>query len=501
MCKIIAFFVLFAFYYAVFTLIFYFTGKDKKRPYLLDVCIWALPYLFIMICISFIKLRGGYLSNDENLIYENAVSLTHYTWFYYITTWYYIVSLMLVPFKYGPIILKLAIEFLVVGNVTFRISRIFGKRYGIFSYILFLLYPVLAYTTSAHRLPIYFFIYLYLFSTLLFDLIEKRSAEKLPADENLSEASSQGKSCTISIGKELWLIFISAVLTQWRTEGIYLIAISTILMFMVYGLLKDRKRALLTIILVIVCQYLVSVPQNGFVAKELSAAADDRMKPFYAYTVTNMFRNGLDRDKNRDDLEIIDKYLSIEKIDAINDYYGDINYEDVLILYMEGFVGVREEAGLTEYFDFANACKRLFTNNPDVLLRTRTGAFCYSALPYHIIFNGTDPKALLSFGISIVKTVLYNLFIPAAIILFLFVYSVIKRRWFTFFVSGGLLCHLFIVFVLAPASYFKYYFPVYIMGYFYLILIIMCFIKNRQNRPGVSESSDLSDSSKVSVCL
>ena len=41
----------------------------------------ALPYLLIMIPVAVIKLRGGYLSNDETLIYENAVTLTHYTWF------------------------------------------------------------------------------------------------------------------------------------------------------------------------------------------------------------------------------------------------------------------------------------------------------------------------------------------------------------------------------------------------------------------------------------
>ncbi|MCR4739003.1 MAG: hypothetical protein K5886_01930 [Lachnospiraceae bacterium] len=495
-CKVIAFFVLFALYSAVFITIHHLIRKEGgEPPLILNVIKWSLPYLLIVIPVCFFKLSGGYLSNDENLIYENAVTLTHYTWFYYITTYYYIVSLMLIPFKYGPIIMKLLIELCVTGYVTFRINRIFGKKYGIFSYMLFLLYPVIAYTTSAHRLPVYFFVYLYLFSTLIFDLTQKKAAGSVSAPDDDKQPLSAKKGSLISLKKELWLIFISAILTQWRTEGIYLIVISTILMFMAYDLHKDRKRAVLTLILVLVCQYLVSVPQNGFFARELSAAADDRMKPFYAYTVTNMFRNGLDRDKNRDELEIIDRYISIEKIDAINDYYGDINYEDVLILYMDGFVGVREEAGLTEYFDFANACKKLFMNNIPVLFRTRTGAFLYAALPYHITLNGTDPKALLSFGISIVKTVMYNLFIPVIIILLVFVYSVIKRRWFTFFVTGGLLSHLFIVFVLAPASYFKYYFPVYIMGYFYLMLIIMSFIKNRSSKNGSTGDSE------GSVCL
>ena len=65
----------------------------------------------------------------------------------------------------------------------------------------------------------------------------------------------------------------------------------------------------------------------------MAAAADDRMKPFYAYTITNMYRNGLDYEKNKEDLEIVDRYLSLDMIESINEYYGDINYEDVLILY------------------------------------------------------------------------------------------------------------------------------------------------------------------------
>ncbi|MCR5108349.1 MAG: tyrosine-protein phosphatase [Lachnospiraceae bacterium] len=459
-CKLITYVVLYAFYYGIYTVLF---SKNRKESLLCNTLKWALPYLPVVLIVSFIKLKSGFLSNDENLIYENAINLIHYTWFYYITTYYYIVSLMLIPFKYSPIIIKLIIELLVIGYVTFRISRIFSKKAGCFSYILFLLYPVIAYTTSAHRLPIYFFVYLYLFSTLLFDLLENKD---------------------LSLKRELWLIFVSAILTQWRTEGIYLVVLTTILLFMVYGLHKDKKRALLTIGCVLLCQYLVSVPQNGFIAKELGAAADDRMKPFYAYTVTNMFRNGLDREKNSQTIDIIDKYLSVEKIDAINDYYKDINYEDVLILYKEGFIGVREEATLTDYFNFANACKELFKNNPDVFLKTRWGAFKYAALPYHFTFTGTDIRSLISFGISVVKTILYNLFIPVIIIICILFYSLFKRNRFNFFVMGGLLCHLFIVFILAPASYFKYYFPIYIMGYFYLMLfIIQAFFKEDKKIP------------------
>ena len=33
------------------------------------------------------------------------------------------------------------------------------------------------------------------------------------------------------------------------------------------------------------------------------------MGPFWAYTITNMYRNGLDLEKNKDDLELVYRYL------------------------------------------------------------------------------------------------------------------------------------------------------------------------------------------------
>ena len=160
-------------------------------------------------------------------------------------------------------------------------------------------------------------------------------------------------------------------------------------------------------------------------------------------------------------------------IEQINEHYGDINYEDVLILYKDEFPGVREDAGYTEYYDFTQALKRIFMNNPGVFIRTRIGAFCYAAMPYHITFSGFGIRALASLAVSIVKSLSYNLFIPVAFAALMCIICLIGRKWFGFFVAAGLVAHWFIVFVLAPASYFKYYFPVYIMSYFYIIVLLI----------------------------
>ena len=319
-------------------------------------------------------------------------------------------------------------------------------------YALFLLYPVIAYTTSAHRLPVYFLLYLAVFVKLIFDRVQN---------------------VTITWRQGAFLLVGGAVLTQWRTEGIYLLVLVPVLMFMAYPGLRNKKSVAIVLVSYALIQYIISVPQNGALAAGLDGAANDRMKPFYAYTITNMMRNGLDREANAEDLAIVDRYLSLEAVDNINEYYADINYEDVLILYKEGFVGVREDAGYTEYIDFTDAVKRIFVNNPSVFAKTRWGAFRYAALPYHIAFDAPGIRGIASFAISVVKSLAYNLFIPvvfAAVALF---YTLIKRKWFGMFIFGGLAAHFAIVFVLAPASYFKYYFPVYIMSYFFMTALVI----------------------------
>lgn len=443
-CFILALFVMYMVSFAILFLIF---SRSDGQGRLLEVVKCGLYYLPVLVAVAAVKLPAGYLSNDEYAIVNDATNLIHDTWFTYLTVYYYIISFMLIPVKYGPIFVKLILEFFVAGYVLYRSRAYFGKRTGLVMYVLFLMYPVIAYTTSAHRLPVYFLLYLLVFAKMLFDRLENKD---------------------IGTSEVFFLLLAGAVLTQWRTEGIYLFVLLPVLLLIVYPHLRSKKTAICMIVSYIAIQLVISIPQNFITGTDLSGQANDRMKPFYAYTITNMLRNGLDRDKNAADLAIVDAYMPIESIDAINEHFADINYEDVLILTKEEFAGVRPEAGYSEYYDFSEAVKRIFMNNPDVFLKTRWGAFCYAAVPYPF-----------SFGLSGVKSLAYNLFIPSAFILAAFLYCLIKRRWFDLFVFGGLICHWFIVFVLAPASYFKYYFPVYIMAYFYIFLIITWLIHKR----------------------
>ncbi len=440
-CKLILFVFLFFIYRA---LIF-------RSPATLEILKYSALYLVPLAAVMVFKLPQGFLSNDETLIFAEAGNLADYTWFYYLTTYYYIVTMMLIPSWLGPVLVKVAIQLLVCGYIVFRVRHYLDKRYGYFMYLAFLIPPVLAYTTSAHRIPVYFLLYAFMVFSLLMDRLEQRP---------------------VSRPKLLWLLILGAVLTQWRTEGIYLAALLPILLLLTYPALRNKKKAAAIVLVYIFIQYLVQIPQNGVLPMRMGDKAENRMGPFYAYTITNMFRNGLDPGKNREAIELVGRYLDIDTIEAINRDLGDINYEDVLILYYPGYTGLKEGAGDEDYRAYVEGCRSIFVNNPGVFLKTRIGAFDYAATPYSIAWKEGGVRGFALFLVSVVKTIAYNVYAPFVLLMIGLVYALVRRRWWTFFLGGGLMCHWFIVFILAPASYFKYYFPLYFTVYALAVFVV-----------------------------
>lgn len=246
--------------------------------------------------------------------------------------------------------------------------------------------------------------------------------------------------------------------------------LSIILLFVSYPELikKGMKTIILTAVSALLIQYVIQAGQNGFIPGRMGDQADNRMGPFWAYTITNMYRNGLDLEKNREDMEKVWRYLDKDTLQAINDDLVDINYEDVLILYYPGYTGKIETATPEDYNEYVKGCKNIFKNNPDVLLRTRWNSFKYAALPYHISLD----SGIVGLVFSVVKGLFYNLFIPCSIGIAGLIVFLLKKRWQYALMLAGLACHWFIVFVLAPASYFKYYLPIYMTVYFGTVLYI-----------------------------
>lgn len=448
-CKVCLLVLLFYIYRSIIRLII---SKDKNSLIEYKILKFAVPYLIPIIAVLIFKLPQGFLTNDESLIFIQAQELNSYKWFYYLTTYYYIVSMMLIPCWFGPVIVKVSIQILICGYVVFRLFNYTNKsKYSFIGYLAFLLPPVLAYTTSAHRIPVFYLLYLLLLFIPLMDKLEGIRPSK---------------------NKLFWLLLLSAILTQWRTEGIYIAVIFPLILFSCYKELLVKKNIILLLLFSVMFQYIVAIPQYGLIPDRMGDQANNRMGPFWAYTITNMYRNGLDLEKNAADLDKVGRYLDLSVLDAINKDLGDINYEDTLILYYEGYTGVKPEATVEDYIAYTEGCKNIFINNPSVLIKTKFGSFDYAARPYHL------KPGIVNRG----KDIVYDLYLPLLLLILIWIYSVIKKNLTIFLSTSGLLGHFIIVFILSPASYFKYYFPIYMMGYFYFIVGVIFYLHSRSKK-------------------
>lgn len=192
-----------------------------------------------------------------------------------------------------------------------------------------------------------------------------------------------------------------------------------------------------------------------------------RALPFFEYLITSMERNGLDKEKNAEDLAIVDRYISVEAIHELNERQGDYNYNDNIIIYSGLVPGATDQ----DKVDFQNAVIRLMIHNPLVYIRSQIGAWLH-------ISNAFQYERTLDYAANIFK----NLYVPTAWLIGLWVYLLVKKQWCYWFITSGHLCHMAITTALLPASYFKYYYSEYMYAALTATLAVCFLVKRRREK-------------------
>lgn len=118
-----------------------------------------------------------------------------------------------------------------------------------------------------------------------------------------------------------------------------------------------------------------------------NAKNSHRALPFFEYLITSMERNGLDKEKNAEDLAIVDKYISVDAIHELNERQGDYNYNDNIIIYSGLVPGATDQ----DKVNFQNAVIRLIIHNPLVYIRSQIGRGCTSPMPSSMSARWTMP--------------------------------------------------------------------------------------------------------------
>ena len=147
---------------------------------------------------------------DEFGILNSATMLLPVFWQNYLTSLFYVFSLMLIPIPSGVIIVQCALISLIVGYVVNVFVKNWG-RLGLLAFVPCLFLPVLDSDLSPMRMSIYGFLELF----LLVLLWEKK---KSFADRGWG-----------------FLCILVAVVTAWRTEAVYYFVMFPLLLVILYA--------------------------------------------------------------------------------------------------------------------------------------------------------------------------------------------------------------------------------------------------------------------------
>lgn len=468
---------------------------ERKRFLRYFIPYWCLMIIFVILT------WPGIWRWDEFAILENMVNWDVNLWQNYLTSIYYMIGFMLFPLPGGFVLFQVTIISVVVGFSISNVEKyIKNPKLCYAMYIPFLLFPTIDQNLYPLRMTLYTYIEVIYFISI-FNLYNKNNY--------------------INLVEILKISILTAVLASWRTEGILFIAITPIIF---WGVLRKnatfKGKVLLTISSVFLsCIFML--PQNYLSNKwggdtyKVSAYVeflDDLVKIEY---------------KENPDSEVLYQINNVLNVEIFN------NYETGEQAFWNG--GVREGFNEQEYKDFQKAVLELLIKHIDIYIEERFKTMCktsgmyenYSNVVRNVLEYYQEETKVLSqdeeYKYNFFKTEFeynypinrelreniisllesrkfqnynetnwtyalnFNLFIPIAVVLALWSWSIIKKINIQLIICTILLLQTGIVFLIAPAPYFMYYFPIYLGGYFLLTFNIINKLENKKRKEKIYE--------------
>lgn len=430
--KIIVFIILLECWKWIFLLI------ENKNSRIREIFSYSFPYFFFLTIYLFCN-HSMSLSGDELNIYNQAIIYNIFPYhFTYLTGIVYIVSYMIIPCQMGVVLIKIIVQSITCGYCVYRMKYRFGKK-GYLLYILFMLYPVVTNGIQVHRMHFYALLYLISSTKLIFDWRENR------------KLNNYG----------LFILSIAySILSIWRKEGIYLILIAPVMICLAYRVQKKREimKVFVTYFIIFGIMYM---PQFFSVRSFTSESSHT-----YNSWFVNMCREGLDKNKYSQQMKIIDKYMSIDAVDYINEQLGDENYRDEYIAWLSGYVGIKDHATEVEYKNYVKTVCYLVIREPYIFIKTRIG-----------LWNYTAERLNWSSMLALYKSLASNLNIPLIAVTIVGFLSLFRREWLLFFMTSFSVAHCMVTLLFSPAAYFKYYYHMYLLGWLFLIIALIKLIE------------------------
>ncbi|EHI55837.1 hypothetical protein HMPREF9333_00880 [Johnsonella ignava ATCC 51276] len=490
--------------------------KDDK--YKAAICIAAVYFIFNIIILFLIW--PGLMRHDDLMSFLYTKSYILYVWQHFITGIYYFVCLKTLPFATGLIIIQLYIIALITGYSISNIAFAYvddPRRRKILMAILFLpvnFLPVMAYSLSGYRIALYTFFELLFIS----EIITIKKQDKIIGKNKLAD-----------------LTVLCIMLAVWRTEGIYYIILFPILLIFI----KDKIEKNLSIMF-----YCIVVAAISVLIGKLNNIATGSSN--YSLTATFMPLPDLvlnaDKAKDKDILSEMDKVIDLNVIyqnpdetaerlfwdkDLVRKEYSDADYKKYMGAYLKLVLRYPLRAFKPMWDNFLASSGITTVENGYPLLRSniyvydtlfeeqsemerlidekiipQTALYEWSEQPstknawdvtdsmfkkpinqklrMDIIrmIGGINSRA----RITVLYRIFWNLFIPLILIIFCFIYKILKRDWFMATVILTVFGRVALVFLTSSATYLMYYLPAYMSAYIMSFFIFfMMFYNGRRS--------------------
>lgn len=472
--KIILYFILLIGYHYLFKLL---KHKDCKE------IITYFAIIFIPLMLLFISIYPGIWYSDDFNFLRMAHTCDFMYYLHYLTSLFYSLSLMLIPIAPGVEIIQIICYCMVVTYIIYNLVKIF-KIKGLYKYLLYIIFILpltLFYAMYANRPCIYGIFYLLFFAIIFFNIYNKK---------HLSKTSM------------VILLAFSSVLAMWRSEGIYLLVFGPLLILSLANK-KNFKTYLKLFIVSFICYFIIALPQNINTKYKDKNYGFNRFVPSFINPLGWMIDNGATTNDPRD----------LENINKVIDVYDMLEYpvlNDTPCAWLNGCIkdGYTDE----DIANFKKSYLNYILQNKGLFIEARIKTFLMatgihnSTFITHDIFELTgDPiigflennknvdmlnpklreymtsllegRSLHSHDPLTTYCIINNLIIPLMTLFISMIVFLYLKKY-----SLSLLCllpliHTAIIALTAPASFIMYYYPVYLVGYFILLVDIVWIIK------------------------
>ena len=488
--KVAFFFILIFIWHGLFYL---FTKANRKFVK------YTLIYLGIMTLLLLLTYPGIFRMDEFGILFTAQVVFPEF-WQNYLTSIFYIISMMLFPVPAGIVFVQCICISLIVGYLIYRIEKcgfIKGKMVYLM-YIPFLLFPILDSNLYPMRMSLYAFLELLMLAELVIAKLKKEAFTKL---------------------RLVCLALLGAFIICWRTEAIYYLVAFPVCFVVLFFKETSKKTKTRFVILLLAFSMMLYIPQK----------VGDKLLNGNKYALTGMVlplaplltacyegekvaSEPQDRKELNEILDIMDQVVNVELIvkgykegrTGISMFWSEADFE-------RSYNDAQFAAFKSAYYD-------LIFRYPEVFLQERVETFIQSGdllentteiydttdVPNHERFrnmwgNQALNKELRKKVISILELrqndnyhekmpaygLVYHVTIPLCFLLVILIGLMVKKKWDLALLLAAHLCKVPLIFLTAPSRLFMYYYPVYLLGavltWIFILVISDSLIKRKKS--------------------